>query len=97
MADRDVKIVGPVNISGRNGIQLNLLPNKAVVVVPSASGVYDEGLLFVGVGGDVYARPSGQLNYVLFKNVAGGTFLPVYIVAVSNDASTTATDMLICY
>ena len=98
MADNhNVNVLGNVQIAGRNGKALNLIPNTAEVVVPHASNTFPEGLLFVGVGGDILARPAGQTTYVLFKNVNSGSFLPIYIIAVSNDASTTATDMLICY
>ena len=98
MADNhNVRIEGSVEVHGKNGKSINFVPDKAEVVVPHASNTFKEGLLFVGVGGDVYARPAGQTTYVLFKNVPDGSILPVYIIAVSNDASTTATDMLILY
>jgi len=76
---------------------VNFIPNQAYVVVPSATTIFSYGLLYVGVGGDVVAMPQGLDTFVTFKNVPDGTFLPIYIKAVSDAAGTTATDMLICY
>ena len=77
------------------GRYVNFILSNAVAVTPHDTNEFQEGLLFVGVGGDVKAMPADLDTFVTFKNVAGGTFLPVYIKAVHTD--TTATDMLICY
>jgi hypothetical protein len=74
---------------------VNFIPSIAVAVVISDSTVLQPGLLFVGTGGDVYAKPASGASIVCFKNVPSGTFLPIYITQVG--ASTTATDMLMCY
>ena len=72
----------------------------AVAVVPHAStnfatlgGAECRGL-YVGVGGDITAIVNGAV--VLFKNVPGGSILPVRCTRV-NAVATTATDMLALY
>jgi hypothetical protein len=77
------------------GEYVNFIPNNAVAVSPHDTNTLPIGLLFVGVGGDVKAMPAGLATFVTFKNVPGGSFLPIYVKAVHTD--TTATDMLICY
>ena len=74
---------------------VNFIPELAVAVTTHDTNTLQAGLLFVGVGGDVTATPSGQSTTVVFKNVPSGSFLPVYVKLVHTD--TTATDMLICY
>jgi hypothetical protein len=95
--NHNVRIVGPVTMSGANGLPLNLIPHMAEVVTPAVATTLPTGLLFVGVGGDVIVRPAGQGTWVTFKGVPTGTFLPIYINGVSEAAGTTATDMLICF
>ncbi len=77
------------------GMAVNFIPNVAVAVTPDDSAILQPGILFIGVGGDVTAMPEGLDTFVVFKNVADGTFLPIYVKAVHTD--TTATDILICY
>jgi hypothetical protein len=84
-----------VNIATDQGRSVDFIVSKASAVTPSDTDTFDYGLLYVGVTGDVKARPVGQTGYVTFKGVPAGSFLPVYIIGVHTD--TTATDMLICY
>jgi hypothetical protein len=74
--------------------------NQAVAVTPHAStnfatlgGAPCRGL-YVGVGGDITAIVNGAV--VLFKNVPGGSVLPVRCTRV-NAVATTATDMVALY
>lgn len=80
-----------------SGNIVNFIPNIAVVVVPAVATTLPKGLLYVGVDGDVIARPAGQTGWVTFKGLAAGSILPVYITGVSEAAGTTATDMLMLY
>lgn len=96
-ADKNVKVINQVQIQSPNGWPLNMIVGKADVVVPNVATILQPGLLYVGVGGDVLCRPVGNKTLVLFKNIPNGSFLPVYVDVVSGAASTTATDMLICY
>jgi hypothetical protein len=78
------------------GKQVNFIPNNAVAVTPSDSTVLNEGLLFIGTGGDVKVRPTGgDGSFVTFKNVPNASFLPIYVDMVHSDTS--AADILICY
>lgn len=95
--NHNVRIIGGVEMKGANGLPLNMIPHQAVAVVPNVATNLPTGLLFIGVAGDVIARPAGQEAFVTFKGLAAGSFLPVYINGVSGAAGTTATDMLICY
>lgn len=74
---------------------VNFIPSIAVAVTPSATATFQEGLLYVGVTGDVTVMLADMSTFVQFKNVQAGSFLPVYVKAVHTN--TTATDMLICY
>jgi len=74
---------------------VNFIPSIAVAVTPSDTATFQEGLLYVGVTGDVTVMLADMSTFVTFKNVQAGSFLPVYVKAVHTD--TTATDMLICY
>jgi|WetSurMetagenome_2_1015567.scaffolds.fasta_scaffold1626361_1 hypothetical protein len=74
---------------------VNFIPYIAVAITTHDTNTFQEGLLWVGVGGDVKAMPAGLATFVTFKNVPSGSFLPIYVKAVHTD--TTATDMLICY
>lgn len=86
-------IEGAVQVCGNDGYPVNFVPRNAAVVTPSDSETFDEGILFIGVGGDVKAMPAGQEAFVTFKNIPDGSSLPVSVIAVHTD--TTATDMLI--
>jgi hypothetical protein len=98
MADNhNVKIIGPVTMAGANGLPVNFIPMRAAVVTPNAATTLPRGVLFIGTGGDVLCRPADQTTFVLFKGLADGTFLSIYIDAVSADASTTATNMILCF
>lgn len=80
------------------GNSVNFIPSKATAIVIANEAVLPMGLLYVGVGGDVAVVPAGQTDTVVFKGVAAGSFLPLYIVGVKNaGAGTTATDLLITY
>jgi hypothetical protein len=91
---------------GRDGSQIvytpggnavNFIPNRAVVVTPADDTIIQNGILYIGVTGDVKCLPTGNAadGWVTFKDIAAGTFLPIYVKAIHTD--TTATDMLICY
>jgi hypothetical protein len=98
MADNhNVKIIGPVTMAGANGIPVNFIPARAAAVTPSATTTLPRGILYIGTAGDVLVRPADQTTFVLFKGLADGTFLSMYVDCVSNDASTTATNIVICY
>lgn len=84
-------------IATPGGNIVNFIPSIATAVTPAAATRFQAGLLYVGTGGDVTAMPAGQTGYVTFKGVASGSFLPIYIIAVSDAGTTTAADMLICY
>lgn len=105
--DRDVRINGPVQVAGANGIPVNFIPARAIAIsTPAIGTVYPVGILYIGTGGDVCVRPSGQgtasstggtLGYVVFKNIPDGTFLPIYINGIGAVADgTTATDLVLC-
>lgn len=74
---------------------VNFIPSIALTVTPDDTATFQEGLLYVGVTGDVRVMLADMSTFVTFKNVQSGSFLPVYVKAVHTD--TTATDMLICY
>lgn len=95
--DRDVRVQNPVEIKGANGRSLNMIPDRAEVVVPNVLTTLPVGILYIGNGGNVTVRPAGNTSWVTFKGIANGTFLPVYITGVSEAITTTAADMLICY
>jgi len=106
MADRIVKIEGPVTIAGANGLNVNLQPAKASAVTIASKIIYPKGLVFVGVGGDVAVIPADNADaknadptsWVVFKGLQAGTFLPVYVVRIGDvGAGTTATDLVICF
>ena len=90
MSDKKRIIVSPT------GALITFIPERAVVVILSDTTVFDSGVLFVGVGGDIVAKPVGNSSVVTFKNVPDGSFLPVHVVQVYA-TGTTASDMLICY
>jgi hypothetical protein len=105
--DRDVRVQNPVEIKGANGISVNFIPSRAIAIsTPAIGTVYPRGILFVGTGGDVYVRPSdqgqadsqgGTKDYILFKNITSGSFLPIYINGIGAVANgTTATDLVLC-
>lgn len=93
--NHNVRITGPVEIAGKNGQSLNAIPWVAQEITESDTVVYQMGILYVGTGGNVKVKPAGQNNWVTFKNIPNGSFLPIYITAVHTD--TTAGDLLMCY
>lgn len=95
--NQNVRIIGGVEMKGKNGLSINMIPWMAEVVVPDVATTLPIGLLYVGVGGDIIARPAGQTTFMTFVGVPSGTFLPVYVTGVSGAAGTTATTMLICF
>lgn len=105
--DRDVRVQGPVQISGANGRQLNLIPSNAVAVVIANTVIYTvPTLIYVGVTGDVAVIPydspdsatADPTAYIVFKSVNAGTFLPVYVRRIGAVGSgTTATDLVACF
>lgn len=74
-----------------------ILENAVAVAPNDGTDLPDTGVLvFVGVGGDVSVDTYGGQAAVVFKNVPGGSFLPVRVNRVRS-TSTTATSMLYCY
>jgi hypothetical protein len=61
-------------------------------VVPSDTTTFEQGVLFIGVGGDVNVTVGGVTK--VYKNVPSGSILYVLVTQVFS-TSTTATDMLI--
>ena len=49
----------------------------------------------MGTGGDVKVKMRSGSDFVTFKNIPDGTFLPILIIGVHT--GTTAADMLIVY
>jgi hypothetical protein len=106
MADKTVKIEGPVVMSGAAGYTLNLQPNKAEAITIASEIIYPKGFLFIGVGGDIAVIPaenadaknSDPTGYIVFKNIPSGSFFPIPIIRVGDAGSgTTATDIVICF
>jgi hypothetical protein len=102
MNDHTVKISGPVEVMGKNGISLNMIPSNASVVTIANELVFPiPVLLFIGTGGDVAVIPWDQSDltaYRVFKSVPDGTFLPIYVKMVATAAhGTAATNILACY
>ena len=100
--DHTVSIAGPVEVTGKNGVALNMLPSHADVVTIANEVVFAiPVLLYVGVSGDVAVIPWDQSDmtaYKVFKTVPDGTFLPIYVKMVATVAhGTTATYILACY
>ena len=84
-------------IVGSAGKVMDFIVTKAVALNNAETATFSPGLLFVGVAGDIKVTPMNATaaTYVTFKNIAKGTFFPMYIKGIHSD--TTATDMLICY
>jgi len=61
-------------------------------VVPSDTTTFEQGVLYVGVGGDVNVTVGGVTK--VYKNVPDGAILYVMVTQVFS-TGTTATDMLI--
>jgi hypothetical protein len=105
--DRSVRVVGPVEISGKNGMPLNILPARAQAVVIASKTIYNEpGLLYIGTDGDVAVIPWDDPNantadptgWVVFKGLSAGDCLPVYVKRVGAVADgTSATDIVVCF
>ena len=90
-----MKAFSETMIVGPEGKPIVFVPNRASAVTTHDTDTFPQGMLFVGVGGDVKALPFLDTEFVTFKNVPDGSFLPILVKAVHTD--TTATDMLICY
>lgn len=71
-----------------------VVPNDTTnILYPgSPDGLLEAFVLYIGTGGDIRVLTATG-NDVVFKNVLGGTFLPVQVVRVFA-TSTTATDIL---
>ena len=82
-------------IQTASGNMVNFVCSRAVPVTPHNTAVIEKGMLYVGTGGDVKVRLSGQTTFTTFKNVPDGSFLPILVIGVHTE--TTATDMLMCY
>lgn len=105
--DRSVRIVGPVQIAGANGMSMNMIPSRASAVVIANEVIYSQpALIYVGVGGDVAIVPwddpnanvADPIGYVVFKGMAEGSFLPVYAKRVGDAGNgTSATDLVACF
>lgn len=76
---------------------MNTHPAYAYAAVTASDTVDIPGgparALYVGTGGDVSVHPVGSSTAVVFKNVGGGTVLPVVAKRVASTA-TTATDIV---
>lgn len=68
---------------------------NAKAVTPSNSADHEpKGVkLFIGTGGTVKVKMSGNGEIVIFKNLADGTFLPIYVDRIYA-ADTDATDIV---
>jgi hypothetical protein len=84
-------------ISTPGGRIVNFTPNQAVAVTPSDTTILQEGLLYIGTGGSLRVRPSGQTTTVLFTGIPDGTFLPVLVDMVYSTDLATCAGILICY
>jgi hypothetical protein len=87
-------------ITTPGGRYVNFIPNVAVALGNSSStttATFQDGLMFVGTGGDIKVTPSGAAagTYVTFKGIADGTILPVYVKGIHSD--TTALDCVMLY
>ena len=107
MADRNVVVMNPVEIKGKNGMSLNMIPAKASAVTITAKVIYTiPALVYVGTGGNVAIIPWDDPNanvvdptgWVLFKNIPDGSFLQVYAkrIGAAGDG-TSATDLVVCF
>lgn len=71
--------------------------NEAVPVVPSDNAFSDTARgLYVGVGGDISMKGGDDQDWVLWKNVPAGSFMPFRCKAI-RVAGTTATNILALY
>lgn len=104
MADKTVKIEGPVQISGSSGFDLNLQPARGAAVVIASEIIYPRGILFIGTTGDIAVIPADNpdaksadpTGYIVYKNISSGTFFPIPVVRVGDVGNgTTATDIVI--
>lgn len=69
--------------------------NNYAAVTPSDSTLVTAKALYIGVGGDVALAPSVDGSAVTFKDVPGGTFLPVELKnGRVMSTSTTATNIV---
>jgi len=82
-------------IKDGDGNAINFIPTRALSITENDSLEFIPGLLFVGTTGNVTVKPVGQTNWIVFKNIPSGSFLPVKIKAVHTDS--TAADLVICY
>lgn len=108
MADNhNVKVIGPVTIAGSNGMPLNAIPSNASAVVIASKVIYTKpAVVYVGVDGNVAVIPwdnkdsstTDPTGWVVFKGLAAGSFLPVYVKRIGAVADgTSATDLVVCF
>jgi hypothetical protein len=100
--NQNVRVIGPIEIAGKNGIPINMIPSRAEVITIASAIIYTMPvLLFIGTTGDVAVIPWDQADtatYRVFKTVPDGSFLPIYVKRVGAVGSgTTATNLLACY
>ena len=91
----NIRVNGPVQITGKDGLSVSMIPSSAAAVSKSDSTILAPGILFVGTAGDVVVRMFNGKNLVTFKNIPNGTWLPILVDKVM--AATGASDILICY
>lgn len=84
------------NYSARD--TLNLANGRyASAVTPNDSTTFDnEGMLYVGTGGDVTVDLIGSGTNLTFSNVPDGVFLPITVSRVYS-TGTTASDIVLLY
>jgi hypothetical protein len=100
--NQNVRVIGTVEIAGKNGMPINMIPSNAEAVTIASAITYTVPvLLFIGTTGDVAIIPWAQdslTDYKVFKGIPDGTFLSIYVKRVGAAGSgTTATDILACY
>lgn len=70
---------------------------NALAVTPGDNELQPKGVkLFIGTGGSIKVKMSGNAEIVTFKNIADGTFLPIYVDFVYAD-DTDVTDILMLF
>ena len=74
---------------------VNLQFKRSMTVVPSATTLFEPGLLYIGVGGNIKVWLVNDLTWQTFLNVPDGTLFTGLVKAVHTD--TTATNMVIVY
>lgn len=69
---------------------------EAEAVILSDTTVFDEGILWVGTGGDLKVRLARTHTDVTFVGVLAGSFLPVLVIMCYSTGTTLADDILVC-